>query len=116
MKSKPISGRQMVTCSDISGSTFATVNLSGAQFDDVNLSGTRIHNANLSDMRISAAQIGGTKFKHIGLPPDANGKEKRQKGIVFEEGTLCDSVFRKVDLSGVKIVNCNLEGMTIDGV
>ena len=29
---------------------------------------------------------------------------------------LCDSTFTKVDLSNVKILNCNLEGMTIDGV
>ena len=29
---------------------------------------------------------------------------------------LCDSLFRKVDLSGVKITDCNREGMTIDGV
>jgi len=29
---------------------------------------------------------------------------------------LCDSCFRKVDLSNVRITDCNLSGMTIDGV
>ena len=29
---------------------------------------------------------------------------------------LCDSVFRKVDLSNVQIIDCNIEGMKIDGV
>jgi uncharacterized protein YjbI with pentapeptide repeats len=29
---------------------------------------------------------------------------------------LCDSTFRKVDMSNVKIIGCNIQGMTIDGV
>jgi len=29
---------------------------------------------------------------------------------------LCDSIFRKVDMSNVKIIDCNIQGMTIDGV
>ena len=29
---------------------------------------------------------------------------------------LCDSTFRKVDLSNVNIIDCNLDGMTIDGI
>ncbi len=29
---------------------------------------------------------------------------------------LCDSTFRKVDMSNVKIVDCNIQGMTIDGI
>ena len=29
---------------------------------------------------------------------------------------LCDSTFRKVDLSNAKLIDCNIQGMTIDGV
>ncbi len=29
---------------------------------------------------------------------------------------LCDSTFRKVDMSNVKIIDCNIQGMTIDGM
>ena len=29
---------------------------------------------------------------------------------------LCDSTFRKVDLSNVRIEDCDLTGMTIDGI
>jgi hypothetical protein len=36
--------------------------------------------------------------------------------VTFEEAMLCDSVFKKVDLSGVELTDCNMEGMTIDGV
>jgi uncharacterized protein YjbI with pentapeptide repeats len=119
-------GKHTAEHADISGSVFHDVNLrkatfndanmSGADFDNVNLSGARFHNINLSDIRVSAVQIGGATFKHVGPPPDADGKQERQRPVVFEEAMLCDSTFRKVDMSNVRIVNCNIEGMTIDGV
>lgn len=55
-------------------------------------------------------------MKHIGPPPDKDGKQERQRPVVFEEMTLCDSTFRKVDMSNVRIVDCKLDGMTIDGI
>lgn len=109
-------GKHLAECVDISGSEFHNVNLSGADFDDVNLSNARFHNINLSDIQVSAVQIGGAKFKHIGPPPDKDGKQARQRPVTFEEAMLCDSIFRKVDMSNVKIIGCNIDGMTIDGV
>lgn len=109
-------GKHLAEHADISGSSFHDVNMAGADFDDVNLGGARFHNINLSDIRVSAVQIGGATFKHIGPPPDADGRQERQRPVVFEEAMLCDSTFRKVDMSNVKIIDCNIEGMTIDGV
>ena len=109
-------GKHVAEHADISGSSFHDVNMAGADFDNVNLSNARFHNINLSDIRVSAVQIGGATFKHIGTPPDADGKQERQRAVVFEEAMLCDSTFRKVDMSNVKIIDCNIEGMTIDGV
>ena len=109
-------GKHLAENADISGSQFHNVNLSGADFDDVNLSKTRFHNINLSDIQVSAAQIGGAKFKHIGPPPDKDGHQPRQRPVTFEEAMLCDSLFRKVDMSNVQIIDCNIDGMTIDGV
>jgi uncharacterized protein YjbI with pentapeptide repeats len=100
----------------ISGSVFRDVDLSGSEFENVNMSQARLHNINLSDLSISAANLGGAHFKHIGPAPDKNGKQARQKAITFEEAMLCDSTFQKVDLSHVKVIDCNVEGMTIDGV
>lgn len=126
VKSTITCGRQLAQHADISGSTFedvnlskakfAKANLSGTDFDDINLSGARLHNINLSDLKVSAAQIGGSTFCCIGPPPDKDGKQARQRPVTFENAMLCDSTFKKVDLSGVKVVDCNLEGMTIDGV
>ena len=109
-------GRHLAEHADISGSQFHDVNLGGAEFDNVNLSKARLHNINLSDISLTAAQMGGAKFKHVGPPPDKNGKQERQRPVTFEEMMLCDSNFRKVDMSNVRIVECNTSGMTIDSI
>jgi Pentapeptide repeats (8 copies) len=101
---------------NLAGSQFHAVNLTGADFDDVNLSNSRFHNVNLSNVTIGAAQMGGASFRHVGPPPDPDGKQERQRPVRFEEMMLCDSTFRKVDLSNVRIVECDLTGMTIDGL
>jgi uncharacterized protein YjbI with pentapeptide repeats len=110
------SGKQFAEHVDIAGSEFHDANLTGAVFDDVNLSQARIHNVNLADIQVTAANLGGAKFKHIGPAPDPSGTHARQRPVTFEEAMLCDSTFFRVDLSNVKIVDCNLEGMTIDGL
>ncbi|MGD0221662.1 MAG: pentapeptide repeat-containing protein [Terriglobia bacterium] len=109
-------GKHLAEHTDISGSQFHDVNLSGADFNNVNLSKARFHDINLSDIEVSAVQIGGATFKHIGPPPDKDGKQARQRPVTFEEAMLCDATFRNVDLSNVKIIDCNIQGMTIDGV
>ena len=110
------SGRQSAEHVDISGSCFHNVNLCNAEFNDVNMSNSSFHNINFSNVSISAAQIGGAKFRHIGPPPDKNGKQDRQKGVLFEEVELNNSIFRKSNLSNVQITDCNIKGMVIDGI
>jgi uncharacterized protein YjbI with pentapeptide repeats len=101
---------------NIAGSEFEDLNLAGAQFTDINLSGARFHDINFSDVHFSSALIGGTTFKHIGPMPDQYGNQERQRPVTFEEGMLCDSLFLKMDLTNVKIIDCDIAGMTIDGV
>ncbi|MHC1762969.1 MAG: pentapeptide repeat-containing protein [Verrucomicrobiia bacterium] len=101
---------------NLAGTRFHNANLTGADFDDVNLSNARFHNVNLSNAVISAAQMGGASFKHIGPPLDSEGVQTRQRPVRFEEMMLCDSTFRKVDLSNVRITDCDLTGATIEGI
>jgi hypothetical protein len=111
------SGRKPVTQhANRAGSQFRDVNLSGADFENVNLTGARFHNVNLSNMTVTAAQLGGAAFKHIGPPPTEDGKQERQRPVRFEEMMLCDSTFQKVDLSNTRITDCDLTGMTINGI
>jgi uncharacterized protein YjbI with pentapeptide repeats len=109
-------GGQVALRATAPGQVFRDADLSGSAFENVNLSKTRLHDVNLSDLSVTAANLGGAHFKHLGPAPDATGKQERQRAVTFEEAQLCDSTFRKVDLSNVKIVDCNLQGMTIDGV
>jgi uncharacterized protein YjbI with pentapeptide repeats len=98
---------------NIAGSSFEIVDLSKARFENVNLSGSRFHDINFSDVEFTAAQIGGSTFRHIGPPPQSGA---RQRPVTFEEGILAGSSFRRVDLTNVKIEQCQMEGMTIDGI
>lgn len=110
------SGKHLALHAKLTGSRFEDVCLGDAEFDNVSLVRAKLHNINLSDITVTAAQMGGAKFKHIGPPPDKDGKQDRQRPVTFEEMMLCDSTFRRVDLSNVAIVECNTEGMTIDGI
>ena len=101
---------------DLAGSEFEDCNLTGTRFTNINLSGARFHDINFSDVLFTAAQIGGTTFRHIGPPPDPKGIRQRQRAVTFEDGVLCDSVFRRMDLTNAKLVDCDLGGMTIDGI
>lgn len=101
---------------NLGDSVFNNVNLGGTTFENVNMSKTRMHDINLSDLDVSAANLGGARFKHLGPAPDKDGKMARQKAVTFEEAMLCDSTFRKVDMTNVKITECTLDGMTIDGM
>lgn len=101
---------------DIAGSEFEDLNMAGTQFTNINLSGAQFHDINFSDVHFTAAQIGGTTFKHIGPMPDKDGKQDRQRPVTFEEGMLCDSVFHRMDMTNVKIMDCDVTGMSIDGI
>ena len=48
--------------------------------------------------------------------PDEEGKQERQRAVTFEEGMLCDSTFLRMDMSNVKMIDCDVSGMTIDGI
>ena len=100
----------------ITGSEFEDLNMTGSQFNGINLSGSKFHDINFSDVDFGAAQIGGTRFKHIGPPPDKDGKQDRQRPVIFEEGMLCDSIFRRMDMTNVQIIDCAITGMNIDGI
>jgi len=119
-------GKNVAEHADISGSVFTDVKLKGAVFDNVNMSGVtfnninmsgvKFHDINLSDIEVSAVQMGGAKFRHVGLPPCNTKAGEKQRPVTFTEMDLNGSTFTMVDLSDVKIEGCKVDGMTIDGV
>lgn len=101
---------------DVSGAEFEDLKMTGSRFTNINLSGSRFHDINFTDVLFTAANIGGTTFKLIGPVPDSDGKQDRQRPVTFEEGMLYDSTFLRMDLTNVKVEECVLTGMQIDGI
>lgn len=122
--------------SNLAASTFTSVNLSGAAFTDVNLGSTAFENVNLgkstlnninlggiqacgvnlSDASFSATNLDGTSFKDIGPRSGPDERARNRNGVRFEDATLNDSLFERCDMANVRMVGCEMEGMTIDGV
>ena len=107
---------ESITCRKrcIRKSVFDNVDMSETRFENINLSGAEFHDVNFSNVDLSHAQLGGTVFRNIGLPPDAP-KGARQRPVRFEDAVLCGSVFRNVDLSDVQMNDCDISGMKVDG-
>ena len=101
---------------DIHGSEFEDLNLSGSKFSNINLSKSTFQNINFSNVSISAANFSHVKFLHIGPAPDETGQHPKQGPVSFREGDFNGSTFEKVDLSNVKILDCNIDGMKINGI
>ena len=116
MKGNAVIGKLDLKNDSVPGSAFEHLDMTGSQFANINLSNARFHDINFSDVLFTAVQIGGAVFRHIGPPPGKNGRQERQRSVLFEEALLNDSTFRKVDMSNVQIIDCNIEGMRIDGI
>jgi uncharacterized protein YjbI with pentapeptide repeats len=101
---------------NVSGSEFEESKMVGSRFTNINLSGSRFHDINFTDVLFTAANLGGTMFKHIGPMPDKDGKQDQQRPVTFEEGMLCGSSFLRMDMTNVRIEDCVITGMQIDGI
>ena len=94
----------------IPGAILEFVDMSEAEFRNIDLTGSNLEHVN----------INGVCFRNTG------GDHTPAKNITFEHCTmqdshfvhvdLSDSHFRGVDLSNVKLENCPIEGLTIDGL
>ncbi|UCF16149.1 MAG: pentapeptide repeat-containing protein [Phycisphaerales bacterium] len=96
---------------DIAGSQFRHANMSGAVFEDVDLSGAKFFNVNLRGAEIGAVDFGGASFSCMNTGEDRPRVPVVFNAIEFEDCTIQNSFFWNT-----KLVNCDLTGMTIDGI
>jgi uncharacterized protein YjbI with pentapeptide repeats len=96
-----------------SNAQFDNVNLSNASYNNINMSNVSFNNINMSDIKVTMVQMGGAKFKDIGVPPHLGDK---QRPITFEQSDLNSLLIRKCDMSNASIDSCKLDGMKIDGI
>jgi uncharacterized protein YjbI with pentapeptide repeats len=106
-----MSERYKVENKDIAGSQFRHVNMSGTVFEDVDLSGARFFNINLRRANIGAVDFGGASFSCMNT-----GEDHPRKPVVFNSIELDDCTIQNSYFRNTKLVNCDLTGMTIDGV
>ncbi|GIP38546.1 hypothetical protein J31TS4_18260 [Paenibacillus sp. J31TS4] len=103
----------------IDGSTFECVGASRMTFRDVCLAGTRITDANLSDLEIDGAQLGGATIRNIGMPGPGHSlydPEAKQRPLTFENCELTGSRISGCNLTDVAITDCEMVGLTINGI
>jgi len=106
-----VSEKYQVENKDIAGSQFRHANMSGAVFEDVDLSGAKFFNVNLQGAEIGAVDFGGASFSCMNTGEDRAREPVIFNAIEFEDCTIQNSFFWNT-----KLVNCDLTGMTIDGI
>ncbi len=87
--------------------------------ENVCLTNAIIRNANLSDIEIEGAQLGGAYIHNIGMPPADHplyDPAAKQRPLKFEDCTLEGSEFLHCDLSHVRLNDCTITGMLINGI
>ncbi|MHC4558007.1 MAG: pentapeptide repeat-containing protein [Planctomycetota bacterium] len=106
-----MSEKYKVEHEDIKDSEFRHVNMSGTVFEDVDLSGARFFNINLRGADIGAIDFGGASFSCMNT-----GEDHPRRPVVFNSIELDDCTIQNSFFRNTKLVNCDLTGMTIDGV
>lgn len=96
---------------DITGSQFRHLNMSETVFEDIDLSGAKFFNINLRDAQIGAVDFGGASFSCMNT-----GEDQPRHPVVFNSIELDDCTIQNSFFRNTKIVNCDLTGMTIDGL
>jgi uncharacterized protein YjbI with pentapeptide repeats len=96
---------------DVAGSEFRHVNMSGTTFEDVDLSRATFFNVNLRGADIGAVDFGGARFSCMNT-----GEDHPRLPVIFKNIELDDCTMQDCCFKNAKVVNCDLTGMTIDGV
>ena len=112
-------GRLNVYEARIENSKITMSCINGLEMNDVSATNVKISDANLSDLEIHGAQMGGAYIHSIGMPPEGHmyyDPNAKQRPLKFEDCDLHGSTITDYNLSEISISNCNLKGMTINGI
>lgn len=105
--------------SDLAGSFYMSCSLQDSRITDCNLSGARLTNLNmtnmlLADLRLSGSEVGFVALDGVAFHDTHLGSSRQP--VVFDRCDLSGSVIRNSQLSGVHIEQCDVAGMTINGI
>ncbi|MBM7579589.1 GNAT family N-acetyltransferase [Jeotgalibacillus terrae] len=88
---------------------------SQAELISVNAQSVKVTDANIRSLHISNAAMQQARFQNVNLSESLIADSTVQH-TTFWFTDLSESVFRTADMSGVALENCNISGMTIDGI
>lgn len=100
---------------------FTNISLEESLYQNANLSGARLTNLNMSKTVLGDSNLSQIEICHVSLSDayihDNNlGLQENLKPLTIERCELTNSKIIDSNLHNVSIGNCNIEGMTIDGV
>ena len=106
---------------NMGNSRFTNMNIENSIYQNSNLSRSRFTNINMSKSVIGDANLNKIEICHVSLADayihDTNlGFQQTKIPLTIKRCELMESKIIDSNLQGVSINNCNLEGMTIDGI
>ena len=101
--------------------SFSNVNLQKSIYQNTNLSKTRFTNVNMSSSVLGDSNMNKIEICHVSLADayihDTNLEFQEKKvPLTIERCELINSRIIDSNLQNISICNCNIEGMTIDGI
>ncbi|MFB1082864.1 GNAT family N-acetyltransferase [Jeotgalibacillus sp. JSM ZJ347] len=87
----------------------------GAELISIQATDVKVTDANIRSLNISNAAMQQTKLQNVNLS-DSIIADSTVQNATFWFADLSRSVFKTSDMSGVALENCNISGMTIDGI
>jgi nitroreductase len=109
-------------CGNYSGALFQDLNLSDAQFEDITLAGGKFNNINMSGILFTDINLRGASYAGVNMTgaqfgaPDAESTCVEMNGSRFTHVDFAEAVLKNCILRNVHLENCDLTGMTIDGI
>jgi uncharacterized protein YjbI with pentapeptide repeats len=116
---------QQLHMTSFKGSDFNGVDMRNTTLTHTNFVDSKWEHIYFSNVKINMIQMGGTVFENIVRPKAGNSELKEEPGtdgwinvepVEFKNSDLSTVIFDSCNLSHVELVNCNIEGLTINGV
>lgn len=106
-------------------SEFHGIDMRNTSISHTNFVNSRWEHIYFSNVHINMAQMGGTLFENI-IRPHVDGSQLSEEPgtdgwvniepVVFKNSDLSTAIFDACNLTNVEIRNCNIEGLSIDGI
>lgn len=109
----------------LKGAVIESSDLREAMFTHVNLVNSKWEHIYFSNVHVNMIQLGGTIFENIIRPEAKTSELEEEPGtagwvnvepVQFKNSDLSNAIFDSCNLTNVEIKDCQIEGLSIDGI